>query len=192
MALAIATNTQVSARFVLICDPSVQQANAVEALRRYIETRDVSALVIPDDATWVEALPLDRRAVCVAEAKAHIARGAVEYGSAERVLRRHEAIVRAACVSISDLPQLQRDASGYPVERLWDLLPDAESVIVGIASHVEAVSTLPKAPVPSSTGSRGRGRANVSAPGATSAAPAQMEIAAASATSGQPESSETV
>jgi hypothetical protein len=192
MALAIATNTQVSARFVLICDPSVQQANEVEALRRYIETRDVSALVIPDDATWVEALPLDRRAVCVAEAQAHIARGAVEYGSAERVLRRHEAIVRAACVSLSDLPQLQRDASGYPVERLWELLPDAESVIVGIASHVEAVSTLPKAPAPSSTGSRGRGRASASAPGATSAAPAQMEIAAASATSGQPESSGTV
>ena len=192
MALAIATNTQVASRFVLICDPSVQQANAVEALRRYIETRDVSALVVPDDATWVEALPLDRRAVCVAEAQAHIARGAVEYGSAERVLRRHEAIVRAACVSISDLPQLQRDASGYPVERLWELLPDAESVIVGIASHVEAVSTLPKAPAPSSIGSRGRGRASASAPGATSAAPAQMEIAAASATSGQPESSETV
>jgi len=192
MALAIATNTQVASRFVLICDPSVQQANAVEALRRYIETRDVSALVIPDDATWVEALPLDRRAVCVAEAQAHIARGAVEYGSAERVLRRHEAIVRAACVSISDLPQLQRDASGYPVERLWDLLPDAESVIVGIASHVEAVSTLPKAPAPSSIGSRGRGRASASAPGATSAAPVQTEIAAVSATSGQPESSGTV
>jgi hypothetical protein len=140
----------------------------------------------------VEALPLDRRAVCVAEAQAHIARGAVEYGSAERVLRRHEAIVRAACVSISDLPQLKRDASGYPVERLWELLPDAESVIVGIASHVEAVSTLPKAPAPSSTGSRGRGRASASAPGATSAAPVQTEIAAASATSGQPESSGTV
>jgi hypothetical protein len=192
MALQVSTNTQVSARFVLICDPSVQQANEVEALRRYIETRDVSALVIPDDATWVEALPLDRRAVCVAEAQAHIARGAVEYGSAERVLRRHEAIVRAACVSISDLPQLQRDASGYPVERLWELLPDAESVIVGIASHIEAVSTLPKAPAPSSTGSRGRGRASASAPGATSAAPVQTEIAAVSATSGQPESSGTV
>lgn len=192
MALQVATNTQVASRFVLICDPSVQKANAVEALRRYIETRDVSALVVPDDATWVEALPLDRRAVCVAEAQAHIARGAVEYGSAERVLRRHEAIVRAACVSISDLPQLQRDASGYPVERLWELLPDAESVIVGIASHVEAVSTLPKAPAPSSIGSRGRGRASASAPGATSAAPVQTEIAAVSATSGQPESSGTV
>jgi len=192
MALQVSTNTQVSARFVLICDPSVQGSNEVEALRRYIETRDVSALVIPDDATWVEALPMDRRAVCVAEAQAHIARGAEEYGSAERVLRRHEAIVRAACVSISDLPQLKRDASGYPVERLWELLPDAESVIVGIASHVEAVSTLPKAPAPSSTGSRGRGRASASAPGATSAAPVQTEIAAVSATSGQPESSGTV
>jgi mRNA degradation ribonuclease J1/J2 len=64
--------------------------------------------------------------------------------------------------------------------------------IVGIAAHVEAVSTLPKAHAPSSTGSRGRGRASASAPGATSAAPAQMEIAAASATSGQPESSGTV
>jgi hypothetical protein len=108
------------------------------------------------------------------------------------VLRRHEAIVRAACVSISDLPQLKRDASGYPVERLWELLPDAESVIVGIAAHVEAVSTLPKAPAPSSTGSRGRARASASAPGATSAAPVQTEIAAVSATSGQPESSGTV
>jgi hypothetical protein len=192
MGLVVLTNTAVSARFVLICDPSIQAANEVAALRRYIETRDVSALVIPDDATWVEALPMDRRAVCVAEAQAHIARGAVEYGSAERVLRRHEAIVRACCVGISDLPQLQRDASGYPVERLWSLLPDAESVIVGIASHIEAVSTLPKAPAPSSTGSRGRGRASASAPDATSAAPVQMETAAASATSGQPESSETV
>ena len=192
MALAIATNTQVSARFVLICDPSVQGSNEVEALRRYIETRDVSALVIPDDATWVEALPLDRRAVCVAEAQAHIARGAVEYGSAERVLRRHEAIVRACCVSLSDLPQLKRDASGYPVERLWELLPDAESVIVGIASHIEAVSTLGKAHAPSSIGSRGPVPAIGSTPDATSAAPALTVTAAASATSGQPESSGTV
>jgi len=192
MALAIATNTQVASRFVLICDPSIQAANEVEALRRYIETRDPACLVIPDDATWVEALPMDRRAVCVAEAQAHISKGAAAFVSAERVLRRHEAIVRACCVSLSDLPQLKRDASGYPVERLWELLPDAESVIVGIAAHVEAVSTLGKAHAPSSTGSRGRGRASASAPGATSAAPAQMEIAAASATSGQPESSGTV
>ena len=192
MALQVATNTQVASRFVLICDPSVQQSNAVEALRRYIETRDVSALVIPDDATWVEALPLDRRAVCVAEAQAHIARGAVEYGSAERVLRRHEAIVRAACVSISDLPQLKRDASGYPVERLWDLLPDAESVIVGIASHIEAVSTLGKARAPSSTGSRGPVPAIGSTPDATSAAPALTVTAVVPATSGQAESSGTV
>jgi hypothetical protein len=192
MGLVVLTNTAVAARFVLICDPSIQAANEVEALRRYIETRDPACLVIPDDSTWVEALPLDRRAVCVAEAQAHISKGAAAFVSAERVLRRHEAIVRACCVSLSDLPQLKRDASGYPVERLWELLPDAESVIVGIASHVEAVSTLPKAPAPSSTGSRGRGRASASAPGATSAAPVQTEIAVVPATSGQPESSGTV
>jgi hypothetical protein len=192
MGLVVLTNTAVAARFVLICDPSIQAANEVEALRRYIETRDPACLVIPDDATWVEALPMDRRAVCVAEAQAHISKGAAAFVSAERVLRRHEAIVRACCVSLNDLPQLQRDASGYPVERLWELLPDAESVIVGIAAHVEAVSTLGKAPAPSSTGSRGRGRASASAPGVTSAAPVQTEIAVVSATSGQAESSGTV
>jgi len=192
MGLVVLTNTAVAARFVLICDPSVQQANEVEALRRYIETRDPACLVIPDDSTWVEALPLDRRAVCVAEAQAHISRGAAAFVSAERVLRRHEAIVRACCVSLSDLPQLKRDASGYPVERLWELLPDAESVIVGIASHIEAVSTLGKAHAPSSTGSRGPVPAIGSTPDATSAAPALTVTAVASATSGQPESSGTV
>jgi hypothetical protein len=164
MGLVVLTNTAVAARFVLICDPSIQAANEVEALRRYIETRDPACLVIPDDSTWVEALPLDRRAVCVAEAQAHINKGAAAFVSAERVLRRHEAIVRACCVSLSDLPQLKRDASGYPVERLWELLPDAESVIVGIGST----------------------------PDATSAAPALTVTAGASATSGQPESSGTV
>jgi len=192
MGLVVLTNTAVAARFVLICDPSIQAANEVEALRRYIETRDPACLVIPDDSTWVEALPLDRRAVCVAEAQAHINKGAAAFVSAERVLRRHEAIVRACCVSLSDLPQLKRDASGYPVERLWELLPDAESVIVGIASHIEAVSTLGKAHAPSSTGSRGPVPAIGSTPDATSAAPALTVTAAASATSGQPESSGTV
>lgn len=192
MGLSIATITTVKTRFVLLCDPSIQAANEVAALRRYVETRDVSSLVVPDDSTWVEALPLDRRAVCVAEAQSHIARGAVEYATAERVLRRHEAVVRASCVSISDLPQLKRGPEGYPVEQLWELLPDAESVIVGIASHVLAVSTLPKAPAPSSIGSPGRGRANGSGRGATSVQPAQMEIAAGPATSGQPETSGTV
>jgi hypothetical protein len=192
MGLVVLTNTAVAARFVLICDPSIQAANEVEALRRYIETRDPACLVIPDDSTWVEALPLDRRAVCVAEAQAHISKGAAAFVSAERVLRRHEAIVRACCVSLSDLPQLKRDASGYPVERLWDLLPDAESVIVGIASHIEAVSTLGKARAPSSTGSRGPVPAIGSTPDATSAAPALTVTAVASATSGQPESSGTV
>jgi hypothetical protein len=192
MGLVVLTNTAVAARFVLICDPSIQAANEVEALRRYIETRDPACLVIPDDSTWVEALPLDRRAVCVAEAQAHINKGAAAFVSAERVLRRHEAIVRACCVSLSDLPQLKRDASGYPVERLWELLPDAESVIVGIASHIEAVSTLGKAPAPSSTGSRGPVPAIGSTPDATSAAPALTVTAGGSATSGQPESSGTV
>jgi|694.fasta_scaffold72494_3 hypothetical protein len=192
MGLVVLTNTAVAARFVLICDPSIQAANEVEALRRYIETRDPACLVIPDDSTWVEALPLDRRAVCVAEAQAHINKGAAAFVSAERVLRRHEAIVRACCVSLSDLPQLKRDASGYPVERLWELLPDAESVIVGIASHIEAVSTLGKAHAPSSTGSRGPVPAIGSTPDATSAAPALTVTAGASATSGQPESSGTV
>jgi hypothetical protein len=140
----------------------------------------------------VEALPLDRRAVCVAEAQAHISKGAAAFVSAERVLRRHEAIVRACCVSLSDLPQLKRDASGYPVERLWELLPDAESVIVGIAAHVEAVSTLGKARAPSSTGSRGPVPAIGSTPDATSAAPALTVTAAVPATSGQAESSGTV
>ena len=192
MGLVVLTNTAVAARFVLICDPSIQAANEVEALRRYIETRDPACLVIPDDSTWVEALPLDRRAVCVAEAQAHISRGAAAFVSAERVLRRHEAIVRACCVSLSDLPQLKRDASGYPVERLWELLPDAESVIVGIASHIEAVSTLGKAHAPSSTGSRGPVPAIGSTPDATSAAPALTVTAVVPATSGQPESSGTV
>jgi hypothetical protein len=192
MGLVVLTNTAVAARFVLICDPSIQAANEVEALRRYIETRDPACLVIPDDSTWVEALPLDRRAVCVAEAQAHISRGAAAFVSAERVLRRHEAIVRACCVSLSDLPQLKRDASGYPVERLWELLPDAESVIVGIASHIEAVSTLGKAHAPSSIGLRGPVPAIGSTPDATSAAPALTVTAGASATSGQAESSGTV
>jgi hypothetical protein len=192
MGLVVLTNTAVAARFVLICDPSIQAANEVEALRRYIETRDPACLVIPDDSTWVEALPLDRRAVCVAEAQAHITKGAAAFVSAERVLRRHEAIVRACCVSLSDLPQLKRDASGYPVERLWELLPDAESVIVGIASHIEAVSTLGKAHAPSSTGLRGPVPAIGSTPDATSAAPALTVTAGGSATSGQPESSGTV
>jgi hypothetical protein len=192
MGLTVLTNTAVAARFVLICDPSVQGSNEVEALRRYIETRDPACLVIPDDATWVEALPMDRRAVCVAEAQAHISKGAAAFVSAERVLRRHEAIVRACCVSLSDLPQLKRDASGYPVERLWELLPDAESVIVGIAAHVEAVSTLGKAHAPSSTGSRGPVPAIGSTPDDTSAAPALTVTAGASATSGQAESSGTV
>jgi hypothetical protein len=192
MGLVVLTNTAVSARFVLICDPSVQGANEVETLRRYIETRDPSCLVIPDDATWVEALPMDRRAVCVAEAQSHILRGAAAFVSAERVLRRHEAIVRACCVSISDLPQLVRGPDGYPVEQLWTLLPDAESVIVGIASHIEAVSTLPKARALSSTGSPGRAPASASTPDATSAAPAPMVTVAASATSGPAESSGTV
>ena len=192
MALAIATNTQVSARFVLICDPSIQAANEVEVLRRYIETRDPACLVIPDDATWVEALPMDRRAVCVAEAQAHISKGAAAFVSAERVLRRHEAIVRACCVSLSDLPQLVRGPDGYPVEQLWTLLPDAESVIVGIAAHVEAVSTLGKAPAPFSTGSRGPVPAVGSTPDATSAAPALTVTVVVPATSGQTESSGTV
>lgn len=192
MGLTVLTNTSVAARFVLICDPSIQAANEVEVLRRYIETRDPSCLVIPDDATWVEALPMDRRAVCVAEAQAHITRGAAGYVSAERVLRRHEAIVRASCVSISDLPQLVRGADGYPVEQLWDLLPDAESVIVGIASHVEAVSTLGKARAPSSIGSRGPVPVPGSTQGATSAAPVQTATAAGSVTSGPAESSGTV
>ena len=192
MGLVVLTNTQVASRFVLICDPSIQAANEVEALRRYIETRDPACLVIPDDSTWVEALPLDRRAVCVAEAQAHISKGAAAFVSAERVLRRHEAIVRACCVSLSDLPQLKRDASGYPVERLWELLPDAESVIVGIASHIEAVSTLGKAHAPSSTGSRGPVPAIGSTPDATSAAPALTVTAVVPATSGQAESSGTV
>jgi hypothetical protein len=192
MGLTVLTNTAVSARFVLICDPSIQAANEVEALRRYIETRDPACLVIPDDSTWVEALPLDRRAVCVAEAQAHITKGAAAFVSAERVLRRHESIVRACCVSLSDLPQLKRDASGYPVERLWELLPDAESVIVGIASHIEAVSTLGKAPAPFSTGSRGPVPAVGSTPDATSAAPALTVTAVVPATSGQAESSGTV
>ena len=192
MGLVVLTNTQVASRFVLICDPSIQAANEVEALRRYIETRDPACLVIPDDSTWVEALPLDRRAVCVAEAQAHISKGVAAFVSAERVLRRHEAIVRACCVSLSDLPQLKRDASGYPVERLWELLPDAESVIVGIASHIEAVSTLGKAHAPSSTGSRGPVPAIGSTPDATSAAPALTVTAVVPATSGQAESSGTV
>ena len=192
MGLTVLTNTAVSARFVLICDPSIQQANEVETLRRYIETRDPACLVIPDDATWVEALPMDRRAVCVAEAQAHISKGAAAFVSAERVLRRHEAIVRACCVSISDLPQLVRGADGYPVEQLWDLLPDAESVIVGIAAHVEAVSTLGKARAPSSTGSRGPVPVPGSTQGATSAAPVQTATAAGSVTSGPAESSGTV
>ena len=192
MGLVVLTNTSVAARFVLICDPSIQAANEVETLRRYIETRDPSCLVIPDDATWVEALPMDRRAVCVAEAQAHISRGAAAFVSAERVLRRHEAIVRACCVSLSDLPQLVRGPDGYPVEQLWSLLPDAESVIVGIAAHVEAVSTLGKAPAPSSTGSRGPVPAVGSTPDATSAAHVQTATAAGTVTSGPAESSGTV
>ena len=87
MGLSIATITTVKTRFVLLCDPSIQAANEVAALRRYVETRDVSSLVVPDDSTWVEALPLDRRAVCVAEAQSHIARGAVEYASCRRRTR---------------------------------------------------------------------------------------------------------
>lgn len=192
MGLVVLTNTSVSARFVLICDPSIQQANEVEALRRYIETRDPSCLSIPDDATWVEALPMDRRAVCVAEAQAHITRGAAGYVSAERVLRRHEAIVRACCVSLSDLPQLVRGPDGFPVDQLWHVLPDAESVIVGIATHIEAVSTLGKAPAPSSIGSPGRAPVPDSTRGGTSAAPVQTATAVGSVTSGPAESSGTV
>ena len=135
---------------------------------------------------------MDRRAVCVAEAQAHISKGAAAFVSAERVLRRHEAIVRACCVSLSDLPQLVRGPDGYPVEQLWTLLPDAESVIVGIAAHVEAVSTLGKARAPSSTGSRGPGPAVGSTPDATSAAHVQTATAAGSVTSGPAESSGTV
>ena len=192
MGLTVLTNTAVSTRFVLICDPSIQQANDVEVLRRYIETRDPACLVIPDDATWVEALPMDRRAVCVVETQAALSSGHARYGSAERALRRHEAIVRACCVSISDLPQLVRDADGYPVEQLWTLLPDAESVIVSVASHVEAVSRLGKAPAPFSTGSRGPVPAVGSTPDATSAAHVQTATAAGTVTSGPAESSGTV
>jgi hypothetical protein len=182
MALAVSTSVLVSTRFVLATDPALS-ALPLADLRHYYATRDPAGLDIPSDASWVTARPMDRRTVALIEGRtgAHTAQGE------DRELMHAEAIIAACVESISDLPQLVRGPDGYPVAALWEALAahaSAGLIVREIAWHIEAVSSLPKAPAQSSPSQRGEAPASVKAAVTTPATDATAPAASGTATSG--------
>lgn len=143
MALTVVVSAAIPTRFVLLCDPAIQSANDEEACRVYAETRDIGALVIPDNATWIEARALSKRTVAL-----HDLRAAREPDGDDisRGLARLEAIAADVIETISDFPDLTRSAAGYPVSRLYERLDGAAviSLVSEVVDHVARVSTLGK------------------------------------------------
>jgi len=143
VALNVVVSAAIPTRFVLLCDPAIQSANDEEACRVYAETRDIGALVVPDNATWVEARGLSKRSVALHDLRA--AREP-EGDDISRGLARLESIATDVIESISDFPDLVRGASGYPVARLYDRLEGAAviSLVSEVVDHVARISTLGK------------------------------------------------
>jgi len=168
MALQVVTSTAVPTRFVLACDDAVREANTAEALDAYARTRDASALVIPQDATWVSARALDRRALVLHDMRTSAAPG----DDVARGLARLEAICADVVESINDFPDLQRNADGYPVRALYDRMRGGVvlALLAEIVEHVVAVSTLGKAQPSPSAPLHGEASQSVTATAATSTA----------------------
>lgn len=178
MALAIVTSTAVPTRFVLACDDAVRAANTTEALEAYAQTRDGSVLTVPHDATWVSARALDRRALVLHDMRTSASSG----DDVARGLARLEAICADVVENISDFPDLQRSADGYPIRALYDRMRGGIvlALLAEIVEHVVAVSTLGKAPPSPSGQSHGEASRSVTDTGVTSTAAPPARSARAS------------
>jgi hypothetical protein len=183
MALHIQTSTAVPFRVVLAHDPAMLRDIPMPVLERYVLTHDIADLAphaVPDDASWVDCVGLDRRTVAMCEAGrgVYAARGGI------RELLRAEAIIEACVLRISDIP-LERSAHGlFPVDALWSYiggLPLAAEALRELAAVIETRSQLPKAGTPSSPSPRGAGPASGRAEHTTHAEDAMGAVATGSA-----------
>jgi hypothetical protein len=180
MALPIVTTTAVPTRFVLACDDALREANGEDAIAEYRATRDWSLLSIPENATWVTARALDRRAVVLHDLRAQGEGG----DDTARGLSRLEALAADLIETVSDFPDLQRGPHGYPVRELYARMHGSVVVeVLGeVVAHVISVSTLGKPRASSSEQSHGEASPSVSAIVATSTAVSNAQPERASRT----------
>jgi hypothetical protein len=184
MALAIATTTAVPTRFVLACDDALRAANGADVVAEYERTRDWSTLSIPEDATWVAARPLDRRALVLHDLRSQAFVG----DDIARGLSRLEAIAADVIESISDFADLHRTVDGYPVRELYARMHGSlvVALISEVVGHVVAVSTLGKPQASPSVPSRGEASRSGRAIAATSTGAQRAPNAQASRTTRKP------
>lgn len=70
MALKLYPDSRTLLEYVLVSDPSIQEANTEEALVAYVESGDLSPLAVPDDATRVVIHPLTSSGMAVVQREA--------------------------------------------------------------------------------------------------------------------------